>query len=70
MKKYKIGVNENLTSIFTYIQSSPKYIFWYELVQYCIDYDLYIEFFMNYEIIKTLVEERNKIIVAKKKEVK
>ncbi len=71
MKKYKVGINENLISIFTYIQSSPKYITQQDLLQYCIDYDLYIEYYMNFNIIQALVNERNQFIIAsKKKEVK
>lgn len=68
MKKYKIGVNENLTSIFTYINSNPNYIVWSELIQYCIDYDLYIEFYMNFNVIEALLNEHNRIVVAKKKQ--
>lgn len=67
MKKYKIGVNENLTSIFNYVNSSPKYVKWDELIQYCIDYELYIEFYMNINIIEKLLIEHNQIIVARNK---
>jgi len=69
MKKYKVGINENLTSIFNYINSSPKFIRWSDLIQYCIDYDLYIEFYMNINIIQLLVNEHNNILVAKSKKV-
>lgn len=63
-KKYKIGVNENLTSIYTYIKSSPNYVYLYDVVQFCIDYDCYIEFYMNYKIIYDYIVEHNKIYIA------
>lgn len=60
-RKVKIEVNDNLTSIFNYIYSYDGYINWHELIQYCIDYQLYLEFYLNFEIIKTLVNEHNLI---------
>ena len=65
MKRYKVGINEDLISIFTYINTSPKYVLWSELLQHCIDYELYIELYMNIDIVSKLVEEHNKIVVQK-----
>lgn len=67
MKKVKIGVNENLTSLFTYISSNPKYILWADILQFAIDYDLYIEFYVNLSILEKLIDEHNRMILAKQK---
>lgn len=66
MKKVKIGVNENLTSLFTYISSNPKYIMWSDILQFAIDYDLYVEFYVNLSILEKLIIEHNQMIVAKR----
>lgn len=58
-------MNEDLISIFTFINTSPKYVLWSELLQHCIDYDLYIELYMNIDVIGKLLEEHNKIVVQK-----
>lgn len=55
----KIKVNDNLTNIFNFIQSSKERITFMELIQYCIDYDLYKEFYLNQQIIFRLLDERN-----------
>ena len=65
MKRYKVGINEDLISIFTYINTSPQYVLWSELLQHCIDYELYIELYMNIDIVSKLVDEHNKIVVQK-----
>lgn len=55
-KKSKIEVNENLSSIFNYINDYEKVIDYKDLLQYCIDYGLYKEFYLNYPIINRLIE--------------
>lgn len=55
----KIKVNENLTSIINYVHDYENEIGWFHLVQYCIDYGMYKELFLNYHIINKLIEEHN-----------
>ena len=54
----KIKVNDNLTNIFNFIESSLKPFSYYELIQYVLDYDLYQEFYLNNAIINRLYEEK------------
>lgn len=56
----KIIVNDNLTNIFNFITSTKEKISYMELIQYCIDYDLYKEFYLNNQIINRLYEEKMK----------
>lgn len=65
MKKYKVGMNEDLIAIFTYINTAPGIVLWQDLIQHCIDYDLYIELYMNIEIITKLLEQHNTMVVQK-----
>ena len=58
----KIKVNDNLTNIFNYIQSSKTELSFHDLVQYCLDYDLYQEFYLNQQIIYRLFDEKNRLI--------
>ena len=65
----KIIVNDNLTNIFNYINSAKEPISYMELIQYVIDYDLYKEFYLNYEIIKYLYEDKmHELFILKEKE--
>lgn len=59
-KKYKVGYTEDLNSIFNYINTSEKSVVLSELIQFCSDYDLYIELYMNYPIIKDFIDEHNR----------
>lgn len=65
MKKYKVGMNEDLIAILTYINTAPGIVLWQDLIQHCIDYDLYIELYMNIEIITKLLEQHNAMVVQK-----
>lgn len=65
-RKYKIGVNENLTSIITYINTSPKIVLMKDLIQFVIDYDMFIEFYMNYNWLSDMISEHNKGVQLKK----
>lgn len=58
----KIKVNDNLTNIFNYIQSTKTEISFHDLVQYVLDYDLYQEFYLNQQIIYRLLDEKNRSI--------
>lgn len=61
-KKLKIEVNDNFNMILNYINSANELITYKELVQYCIDYELYKELFVNLKIFQILIEERNEVI--------
>lgn len=61
-KKLKIEVNDNFNMILNYINSANDLITYKELVQYCIDYELYKELFINLKIFQILIEERNEVI--------
>lgn len=61
----KIKVNDNLTNIFNFIQSSQKRLSFMDLIQYCIDYDLYKEFYLNQQIIFRLLDEKNQTFEKK-----
>lgn len=54
----KIKVNDNLTNIFNYIDSAVSEFSFKDLVQYCLDYDLYQEFYLNQQIIFRLYDEK------------
>lgn len=61
-KKLKIEVNDNFNMILNYINSANELITYKELVQYCIDYELYKELFVNLKIFQILIEERNEVL--------
>lgn len=58
-KKYKVGYTEDLNSIITYIKTADKRVTLADVVQFCADYQVYIELYMNYPIIKDLISEHN-----------
>lgn len=62
-KKYKIGYTEDLNSIINYINTSEKKVVLKDLIQFCVDYDLFIELYMNYPMIHDLILEHNQQIV-------
>lgn len=59
-KKYKVGYTEDLNSIINYINTSEKSVYLSDLIQFCVDYELFIELYMNYPIIHDLINEHNK----------
>ena len=59
-KKLKVEINDNFNMILNYINSSLVEITYKELVQYCVDYDLYRELYVNFHIFEKLVQEKNK----------
>lgn len=67
MKKYKIGFTEGLNNLCTFIQTSPRPITYQELMQFSIDYDCFIDFYMNLNILDRLMLERNKKLLNEKK---
>lgn len=54
------SVNDNFTNILNYIESSDQVLSYYDLIQYCIDYDQYKELYLNYHVFKDLMLEHNK----------
>lgn len=65
MKKIKVEINDNWNMINNYIQSSLVEVKWKDLIQYCLDYELYKEFYINLNVWKLLVEEKNKSLKEK-----
>lgn len=63
----KIKVNDNLTNIFNFIETSKEDLSYMQLIQYCLDYDLYQEFYLNNTIINRLYDERIKALHEKTK---
>lgn len=61
-KKLKVEVNDNFNMILNYINSSLEIITYKELIQYCIDYDLYKELYVNIKIFEKLIEEKNEVL--------
>lgn len=59
-KKYKVGYTEDLNSIINYINTSEKKVYLSDLIQFCVDYELFVELYMNYPIIHDLIDEHNK----------
>lgn len=55
----KVEVNDNFNMIHNYILSAVEPIKFNDLVQYCIDYDLYKEFYVNLPVFRVLIEEKN-----------
>lgn len=66
-KRYKIGFTEGLNNICTYIQTSDKYVFYSDVLQYSIDYDCFVDLYMNLNIIDRLIIEKNKKLLSEKK---
>lgn len=64
-KRYKVGYTEDLNSIVTYIKTSDKQVTITDLLQFCVDYEYYIELYMNYPMIRDLIVEHNKLITSK-----
>lgn len=59
MFKKEIKVNQDLTSIFNFIESNEYKIKFMELIQYCIDYDLYSQLYIHLPIIMRLLDDHN-----------
>lgn len=58
-KKMKIEVNDNFNMIQNYILSAVEYVSFKDLLQYCIDYQLYEELYVNITVFKILLDEKN-----------
>lgn len=68
-KKVKIEINDNFIMIMNYINSAQEVISYKELLQFCIDYQLYMELYLNLKVFEKLIEEKNKELKDKEYEV-
>ena len=46
-KKYKLGYTEGLNNLVTYITTSMNYVTYKDLLQYSVDYECFIDLYMN-----------------------
>ncbi len=67
MKSYKVGVTEGLTTLLNYVNTNPHIVYYQDLVQFAIDYDCFIDLYMNLQIFDRLVLEHNKKLLSKTK---
>lgn len=58
-RKMKIEINDNFNMIQNYILSALEPIKFKDLLQYCIDYQLYEELYVNLTVFKILIDEKN-----------
>lgn len=61
MKKNKI---ENFTSLINYINEYDGLVYWFDIVQYALDYQMYNELYLNHFMIRYLIEEHNSRYLA------
>lgn len=67
MKKYKLGYTEGLNNLVTYINTSKQYVTYKELLQYSVDFECFIDFYMNLNLLDRLIIEKNKLLLQEKK---
>ena len=65
-KKLKLEINDNFNMILNFIISATEPITFKELLQYCLDYDLYKEFYVNLSVFRILLDEKNLALREKK----
>lgn len=58
-RKMKIEINDNFNMIQNYILSALEPVKFKDLLQYCIDYQLYEELYVNLTVFKILIDEKN-----------
>lgn len=68
-KKYKIGYSEGLNNLVTYINTSMNYVTYKDLLQFSVDYDCFIDFYMNLNLLDRLIIEKNKKLLNENKKV-
>lgn len=61
MKKNKI---ENFTSLMNYINEYDGIVYWFDIVQFALDYQMYNELYLNHFMIKYLIEEHNQRYIS------
>lgn len=67
MKKYKLGYTEGLNNLVTYINTSKQYVTYKDLLQYSVDFECFIDFYMNLNLLDRLIIEKNKLLFQEKK---
>lgn len=67
MKKYKLGYTEGLNNLVTYINTSKQYVTYKDLLQYSVDFECFIDFYMNLNLLDRLIIEKNKLLLQEKK---
>lgn len=67
-QKLKIEINDNFNMIQNYILSSLEEVTFKDLLQYCIDYDLYRELYVNIQIFELLRNEKNLLLHQENKQ--
>ena len=67
MAQIKIKVNQNLLSLFNYINTSETYVTWSELIQWALDYECYKELFLHHLMIDHLMIDHNNQILKNEK---
>ena len=65
-KKLKLEINDNFNMIMNFILSANDPLSFKELLQYCLDYDLYREFYVNLSVFRILLDEKNLALREKK----
>ena len=61
-KKYRIGYTQEVNDIVTYVNTCPTKVVLKDLIQHCVDYEMYNELYMNYPIIHDLIIEHNETL--------
>lgn len=61
-QKLKIEINDNFNMIQNFILSSLEEVTFKDLLQYCIDYDLYRELYVNIQVFELLRNEKNLLL--------
>lgn len=67
-QKLKIEINDNFNMIQNYILSSLEEVTFKDLLQYCIDYDLYRELYVNIQVFELLRNEKNLLLRSENKQ--
>lgn len=67
-QKLKIEINDNFNMIQNYILSSLEEVTFKDLLQYCIDYDLYRELYVNIQVFELLRNEKNLLLHTENKQ--
>lgn len=65
--KFKVKVNDSFITIINFITSSSEVLSYFDVLQHCLDYDCYREYYINYHIFKDLIDEHNLDIIHQNK---
>lgn len=67
MKSYKVGVTEGFSTLLNYVNTNPHIVYYQDIIQFSIDYDCFIDLYMNLQIFDRLIIEHNKKVLSKAK---